>query len=110
MEVVLALAAKSTWECHPDANFCSDQFVSLRMRKMELKRMKKRILMMWMKKKKVVMRMKVGIIALGRMGIIKLWKNRRSWREIPPLNPSDCNYIPLNATSINLLFPFLLVL
>lgn len=59
------------------------------MRKMELKRMKKRILMMWMKKKKVVMRMKVGIIALGRMGIIKLWKNRRSWREIPPLNPSD---------------------
>lgn len=84
-EIVLAHAAKSTWECHPDASFCSDQFVSLRMRKMELKRMRKIILMMWMKKK--VMRMKVGIIGGGRMGEIGLWGKRRSWREILPLSP-----------------------
>lgn len=83
VEIVLALAAKSTWECHPDASFCSDQFVSLRMRKMELKRMRKRILMMWMKKK-VVMRMKVGIIGVGRMGGIRLWEENSS------SEPSDC--------------------
>lgn len=55
------------------------------MRKMELKRMRKRILMMWMKKK-VVMRMKVGITGIGRMGGIGLWENRRSWKKIPPLS------------------------
>ena len=86
VEIVLALAAKRTWKCHPDANFCSDQFVSFRMRKTELKRMQKRTLMMWMKKK-VVMRMKVGIIGIGRMGGIRLQGNRRSGREIPSLSP-----------------------
>ena len=69
--IVLAFAAKSTWERYPGASFCSDQFVSLRMRKMEPKRMRKRIPMMWMKKKEV-MRMKVGIIDVGRMGGIGL--------------------------------------
>lgn len=66
VESAAALAAKNTWKCHPNANFCTDQFVLFRMRKTELKRMRKRILMMWMKKK-VVMRMKVGIIGIGRM-------------------------------------------
>lgn len=47
--------------------------------------MRKRIPMTWMKKK-VVTRMKVGIIGIGRMGGIRLWENRRSW-EIPPLSP-----------------------
>lgn len=37
------------------------------MRRMELKRMRKRILRMWMKKK-VVMRMMVSMISIGRMG------------------------------------------
>lgn len=58
---LVVLVAKSTWKCHPGTNFCSDRFVSFRMRRMELTTMMKRILMMWMKKK-VVMRMKVGKI------------------------------------------------
>lgn len=57
----MVLVAKSTWKCHPGTSFCSDQFVSFRMRRTELMRMMKRIPMMWMKKK-VVMRMKVGKI------------------------------------------------
>lgn len=64
---VLTLAAKSTWERHRDSSFCSDKFVLLRMRKMELKRMRKRIQRMWMKKK-VVMKMTVGMISIGKMG------------------------------------------
>lgn len=71
VEMGLALAARSIWKRHPDAYFCSAQFLSFRMRKMELKRMRKRILMMWMKKK-AVMRMKVGIIGIGRVGGIGL--------------------------------------
>jgi len=61
------LQQESTWECHPDSRLCSDKFVLLRMKKMELKRMRKRILRMWMKKK-VVTRMTVGMISIGRMG------------------------------------------
>lgn len=56
---IVVLVAKSAWKCHPGTSFYSDRFVPFRMRRMELTRMMKKILMMWTKKK-VVMRMKVG--------------------------------------------------
>lgn len=57
----IVLVAESMCKFHPGTSFCSDQFVSFRMRRTELMKMMKKILMMWMKKK-VVMRMKVGKI------------------------------------------------
>lgn len=47
------------------------------MRRMELKRMRKRILRMWMKKK-VVMRMMVSMISIWRMGGLGEINNRGS--------------------------------
>nr|XP_025969040.1 uncharacterized protein LOC112991058 isoform X1 [Dromaius novaehollandiae] len=50
------------------------------MRKMELKRMRKRILRMWMKMK-VVMRMKVGMISLGEMMEMRMDKSRMDMQK-----------------------------